>query len=62
MKIKLNTQQPELIKQIDEALALNDGYCPCKPKKPENKCICDEFLESTKIGYCHCKKYYKEEI
>ena len=41
----------------------NDGYCPCRLlKKPENKCICKEFLENQNLGECHCGRFTKTEI
>lgn len=41
----------------------NDGYCPCRLlKKLENKCVCEEFIESRELGECHCGRYVKTEI
>lgn len=59
MKIKVvpNTED------IKEAINNNNGYCPCKLEKiPENKCICEDFLNMNKIGKCKCGRYEKIEI
>lgn len=38
----------------------NDGYCPCAVfKKPETKCICEEFRKQNTPGQCHCGRYEK---
>ena len=65
MKIRLNENE-EIVKTIREGLKAKDGYCPCKlGKKPENKCMCEEFkakiAEENFEGYCHCQLYYKEK-
>lgn len=47
-------------KKIEEAVKNNDGYCPCKIDKNEDTlCMCKEFRDSNKSGYCHCGRYYK---
>ena len=47
-------------KKIEEAIKNNGGYCPCKIDKNEDTlCICKEFRDSNKSGYCHCGRYYK---
>ena len=44
---------------IIEGLLEKDGYCPCKIQKTEeNKCPCDDFLNT---GKCCCKLWVKEE-
>lgn len=59
MKILVVPNTYDIKKAIDE----NDGYCPCKLEKiPENKCICEDFLKSNKIGKCKCGRYEKIEI
>jgi len=65
MKIRLNENE-EIVKTIREGLKAKDGYCPCKlGKKPENKCMCEEFkaqiADENFEGYCHCQLYYKEK-
>lgn len=46
--------------KIRQALAENDGYCPCRLEKTEDtKCMCKEFIEQ-KYGPCHCGLYVKE--
>lgn len=60
MTIKVNPDK-EKVKEIRDKLKANDGYCPCRIiRKPENKCMCQEFMEQES-GYCHCGLYYKEE-
>jgi hypothetical protein len=59
--IKIIEDQEEE-KKIRQAIADNDGYCPCKLiKLPENKCMCKDFKEQ-KEGWCHCGLYFKETI
>jgi ferredoxin-thioredoxin reductase catalytic subunit len=60
MRIKLNPDK-EAVSKAREGLKENNGFCPCKVGKlPENKCICQEFLEQ-KSGMCHCGLYFKQE-
>ena len=60
MTIKVNSDK-ELVKQIRQELAANDGYCPCRILHTENnKCMCKEFMD-MKSGMCHCGLYIKEE-
>ena len=60
MKIELNGN-PDIVKEIREALKNNDGYCPCKlEKSKDTKCICKEFRE-MKSGKCHCGLYVKTD-
>lgn len=65
MKVIFNPDE-EMVKIIKEGLAAKEGYCPCKVgKKPENKCMCEEFKNQIKDpdyeGFCHCKLYYKQK-
>ncbi len=65
MKIRFN-EDASVVAAIKEGLSKKDGYCPCKVgKRPENKCMCEEFKNQIKDenfeGYCHCKLYYKEK-
>ena len=56
--IKLN-HNAEKVKEVREAIAKNNGYCPCKIiKNADTKCMCKEFREQD-TGYCHCELYYK---
>ena len=42
-KVRLNTDA-ELVAAIREGLERTGGYCPCRrEKKPEYKCMCEEF-------------------
>lgn len=59
MKIKVVPNTDYIKKAIEE----NEGFCPCKVEKiPENKCLCEDFLNSNKIGKCKCGRYEKVEI
>lgn len=50
----------EVLKEIEEAVKANDGYCPCLVEKNDDtKCMCKEFREMEESGYCHCGRYYK---
>lgn len=47
-------------KDISEAVAINDGYCPCELLKCEDtKCMCKNFRDSKNTDFCHCGRYYK---
>ena len=64
MKVRLNEDE-KAVENIRAGLKAKDGYCPCKVgKKPENKCMCEEFkaqiADENFEGYCHCRLYYKE--
>ena len=60
MKIRV-TSDEQLKAEIRQALKDNFGYCPCRLEHiPENKCMCQEFL-NQKSGPCHCGLYIKEE-
>lgn len=60
MRIIINSEK-ELVNQIREGLRINNGYCPCSVIKNEDtKCMCKEFREQSKSGYCHCGLYYKD--
>lgn len=49
------------VKEIENALRTNGGYCPCKVTQNEDtKCMCKEFRDQVKQGqkgFCHCKLY-----
>jgi ferredoxin-thioredoxin reductase catalytic subunit len=65
MKIILNPDK-EIVKTIKDGLKMKDGFCPCKlGKKPENKCMCEEFKAQINDpdfeGFCHCRLYYKSK-
>ena len=62
--IKLN-ENKELVNEIREALAKNNGHCPCVIEQSEDtKCMCKDFRDKIKDsnfeGYCHCGLYYFE--
>lgn len=53
-------QNEDTFKEISEAVKANDGYCPCELEKTEDtKCMCKNFKEQHKAGFCHCGRYYK---
>lgn len=57
-KIILNSDK-ELVKEIQQGLKDNDGYCPCAlTKTADTKCMCKAFRE-TDEGMCHCGLYIK---
>lgn len=49
------------VAKVAEALAKNDGYCPCQLEKTDDtKCICKDFIENVSVGEkCHCGLYIK---
>ncbi len=62
MKIIKNPDE-EFFKKISKKVEDNEGYCPCMIQRDETtKCMCQEFLESQEIGFCRCKRYYKEKV
>jgi ferredoxin-thioredoxin reductase catalytic subunit len=62
MKVKVNNNA-ELVAEIRQKLKENEGYCPCRiDKTPENKCMCQEFINQQETGECHCGLYIKEEV
>ena len=65
MKITFNTDT-EIVKKIQEGLKRTGDYCPCRrEKKPEFKCMCEEFKQQIKDpdfeGFCHCMLYFKSK-
>lgn len=65
MKIRLNEDR-EIVETVREGLIAKGGYCPCRVgKKPENKCMCEEFraqlADPNFEGYCHCRLFYKKK-
>lgn len=65
MKVRFSDDKKR-VEEVLQGLKAKDGYCPCKVgKKPENKCVCQEFKEQIANpdfeGYCHCGLYYKEK-
>ena len=62
MAVRLN-ENKEIVERIKEGLKKKDGYCPCKlTKSDDTKCPCKEFREQEIEGYCHCGRYYKDEV
>lgn len=58
---KKNPNQ-SIYRAVSEAVAENDGYCPCElVKNADTKCPCKAFREQTTIGQCHCGRYVKVE-
>lgn len=62
MSVILNPDQNR-VKIIREGLKQKDGYCPCKPKLPQNRCMCQEFrnqiADPNWFGLCYCGLYLK---
>lgn len=62
MKIVINDDK-EVVTKIRNGLEKHHGHCPCQlTETDENKCMCKEFLESNKLGWCHCHLYKKIEL
>lgn len=62
MKVVLNRDK-ELVNEIRKKLKENKGYCPCKISHDDNnKCMCDEFIQSKELGECHCGLYIKTQL
>lgn len=47
-------------KDFIKTVRKNGGFCPCKVKTQDNKCMCKEFREQEETGLCYCGLYYKE--
>ena len=61
MRISISNNK-EVVEEVRRKLKENGGFCPCKlVKSPENKCICQEFLNQKELGECHCGLYVKIE-
>ena len=57
--IKTNPNEDEL-KEIVEAVDINEGYCPCAlTKDADTKCMCKAFRDSEDTEFCHCGRFYK---
>ena len=51
---------PEIYKEITEAVKACDNYCCCEIEKNENtKCMCKNFRDQEISGFCHCGRFYK---
>lgn len=60
MKIQVNSNK-EIVQEIREKLAKNNGYCPCALEQtPDTKCMCRAFREQSVAGECHCGLYVKQ--
>ena len=65
MRIRLN-EDKQVFATVREGLIAKGGFCPCRVgKKPEYKCMCEEFrnqiADPNYEGFCHCKLFYKEK-
>lgn len=65
MRIRLN-EDKQVVATVREGLIAKGGFCPCRVgKKPEYKCMCEEFrnqiADPNYEGFCHCKLFYKEK-
>lgn len=65
MRIRLN-EDKQVVATVREGLIAKGGFCPCRVgKKPEYKCMCEEFrnqiADPNFEGLCHCKLFYKEK-
>ena len=50
----------ELFQELSKVIKDNDGYCCCAMVKNEDtKCMCKNFREQTKGGFCHCGRFFK---
>lgn len=59
MKVIKNPEWSEdQVKEFEQKLKNNDGYCPCSIfKTKDTKCMCKEFRDQIKAkqpGSCHC--------
>ena len=59
MKVIKNPEWSEdQVKEFEQRLKDNDGYCPCSIfKTKDTKCMCKQFRDQIKAkqpGSCHC--------
>lgn len=48
----------EFVRNLRKRIKKNNGYCPCKlERKPENKCPCKAFVDTSE---CDCGLYIKD--
>lgn len=58
-KLVYLNKDKEYVKDIQQKIIDNDGYCICAiAHTPDTKCMCKAFREQES-GYCHCELYYK---
>lgn len=61
LKIRLNPNAN--VKELQQAVSDNQGYCPCAVfKTDDTECMCKEFREQKTPGECHCGLYVKEYV
>lgn len=59
MKVIKNPEWSEdQVKEFEQKVKLNEGYCPCSIfKTKDTKCMCKQFRDQIKAkqpGSCHC--------
>jgi ferredoxin-thioredoxin reductase catalytic subunit len=64
-KVQIN-EDAEFVAEMREALARNNGYCPCAIEPTEDdRCICKDFRDKIADpdfnGWCNCGLYRKEK-
>jgi ferredoxin-thioredoxin reductase catalytic subunit len=62
MKVIFNPDA-SVVSRVREGLKRTGGYCPCKIKSPDTKCMCKEFRDQIAdpnfYGLCYCGLYLK---
>lgn len=62
MNIAINPDEEEALR-IKKLINNNGGYkLGCNERNKSTKCICQDFLESDKLGLCDCGLYIKREV
>jgi hypothetical protein len=46
--------------ELQDKVNNNNHFCPVKEKLPENRCMCNQFLNRDSEGFCKFKLFYKE--
>jgi hypothetical protein len=58
-KVFMNPDKEEYAR-IKQTVVDNNGYCPCKIERtPATKCMCEEFMNKNREGWCECKLFKK---
>ena len=59
----IENRNKSVVNRVRQQIKDNDGYCLCANKKDEyTKCMCEQFRESTTLGFCNCRLYEKVEL
>ena len=64
-EVDMTIVKGSMYEEMTIAVHAQGFQCPCVPKHArtrETLCICTEFINSTEVGECKCKRYNKTEV